>query len=44
MPDAAYNGLVHIQIAIPDFKVETAIRIGADPGFIVDRRPLAAEI
>ena len=44
MPNAAHDGLVYIEIAIPDLKVKSAIGIGADPGFIVDRRPLAAEI
>jgi hypothetical protein len=44
MPNATQDGLVHVKIAISDFKVKSTIGIGADPGFIVDRRPLAAEI
>lgn len=40
----AHNGFVNIDIAIPDFQVETAIRIGTNPGFVVNSRPLTAEI
>jgi hypothetical protein len=39
-----HNGFVNIDVAIPDFKVEAAIRIGTNPGFVVNRRPLTAEI
>jgi hypothetical protein len=41
---AAHDRFVSIDIAVPDFQVETAIGIGANPGFILDRCPLAAEI
>jgi hypothetical protein len=44
MEGAAHDRLIDIDIAVPDFQVEAAIRIGADPGFIPDGRPLAAEI
>ena len=44
MERSAHNGFINIDIAVPDFQVETAIRIGADPGFIVDGRTLTAEI
>ena len=40
----AHNGFVDIDIPVPDFQVETTIRIGANPGFVVDGRPLTAEI
>ena len=40
----AHNGFVNIDITIPDFQVEAAIRIGANPGFVVNRRPLTAKI
>jgi hypothetical protein len=44
MEGAAHDRLIDIHITVPDFQVEAAIRIGADPGFIADGRPLAAEI
>lgn len=40
----AHNGFVNIDIAIPDFQVEAAIRIGTNPGFVVNSRPLTAKI
>jgi len=40
----AHNGFVDIDIAVPDFQVETTIRIGTNPCFVVDIRPLTAEI
>jgi len=40
----AHNGFVNIDVAVPDFKVETAIRIGANPCFIVDSCSLTAKI
>ena len=40
----AHNGFIYIDIAIPDFQVEATIRIGANPGFVVNSCPLAAEI
>jgi len=40
----AHNGFVNIDITIPDFQVVTAIRIGANPGFVVNGCPLAAKI
>jgi hypothetical protein len=39
-----HNGLVKIDITIPDFQVKAAFRIGANPGFIANRCPLTAEI
>ena len=44
MKRPAHNGFVNINITIPDFQVEAAIRIGANPGFVVNRRPLATKI
>jgi hypothetical protein len=36
--------LVDINISIANFKIETAIGIGTDPGFVLNSRSLAAEI
>ncbi|MCX5993869.1 MAG: hypothetical protein NT177_06595, partial [Chloroflexi bacterium] len=41
---AAEDRLVQIDVAVPDFQVEPAFRICANPGFIMYRCPLAAEI
>jgi hypothetical protein len=35
---------VHINIAVADLQIETAVRIGADPGFVLNARTLAAEV
>jgi len=40
----ADNGFIDINIAIPDFQVETAIRIGANPCFVVNVCPLTAKV
>ena len=40
----AHNGFIYIDITIPDFQVVAAIRIGANPCFVVDGCPLVAEI
>ena len=39
-----HNGFIDIDIAIPDFQVESAIRIGTNPCFVMDSCPLAAKI
>jgi len=44
MQCSAHNGFVNIDIAIPDFQVEAAIRIRANPCFVMNIGPLAAEI
>jgi len=44
MGEAAHNRLVSVDVAISYLKVETAIRVRANPCFIVDGRALAAEI
>ena len=44
MAGAAENRFIQVDISIPDFQVEPAFRICANPGFIMYRRPLAAEI
>ena len=44
MERPAHNRFINIDIAIPDFQVEAAIRIGANPCFVVNRRPLTAKI
>jgi hypothetical protein len=41
---AIVDGFINIDIAITDFKIKTTIRISADPGFILNRGALAAEI
>jgi hypothetical protein len=41
---AAHDRFVSIDITVSDFKVETAIRISANPCLVVDSRALAAEI
>jgi len=38
------NGFINIDIAIPDLQVETAIRISANPGFVMNSCPLTAKI
>jgi len=40
----ADNGFVYIDITIPDFQVETAIRIGANPCLVMNGCPLTAEV
>ncbi len=44
MQCSAHNGLIDIDIAIPDFQVEAAIRISANPCLVMNACPLAAEI
>jgi len=44
MQRATHNGLINVDITIPDFQVEATFRIGANPGFIMNCGPLAAEI
>jgi hypothetical protein len=40
----AHNWFINIYIAIPDFQIKTAFRIGADPGFVLYIGTLAAKI
>ena len=40
----AHNGFINIYVAIPDFQVEPAIRIGANPCLVVNSCPLTAKI
>jgi hypothetical protein len=44
MAGAAEDRFIQVDIAIPDLQVEPAFRIGANPGFIMYRCPLAAKI
>jgi len=44
MQCSAHNGFINIDIPIPDFQVETAIGISANPCFVMNICPLAAEI
>jgi hypothetical protein len=41
---AAHDGLVSIDITVPDLEVKTAIRIGANPRLELDGRALTAKI
>ena len=41
---AAENRLIQVYFTIPDLEIVTTVRIGADPGFVVNRCPLTAEI
>jgi hypothetical protein len=41
---AVYDGLVYIYIPVADFKVEAAVGVGTDPGFVMDRSTLAAKV
>jgi hypothetical protein len=41
---AAGDRLVDIEVAVTDLQVEAAVRVGADPGFEVNRRALASEV
>ena len=38
------NGLINIYIAVTDFQVKSTVRIGANPGFVLDRCALTAEV
>jgi hypothetical protein len=40
----ADNRFVNIDVTVPDFEVEAALRIGADPGLVMDGRPLTAKV
>jgi len=44
MQCAAHDGFVNINIAVPDFQVECAFRVGTDPGFIMYGSTLTAEV
>ena len=39
-----HDGFINIDITVPDFQVKTTIRIGANPGLVVNSRPLTAKI
>jgi hypothetical protein len=41
---AAHDRLVDVDIAVPDFQVIAAIRIGTNPGLVVDGSTLTSEI
>ncbi|MPL61646.1 hypothetical protein SDC9_07227 [bioreactor metagenome] len=41
---AVYDGFVYIYIPVADFKVEAAVGVGTDPGFVMDGRTLAAKV
>ncbi len=44
MQGSAHNGFVNIDVPVPDFQVEAAIGISANPCFVMNICPLAAEI
>ena len=35
---------IDVNVAVSDFQIESTFRIGTNPGFILDRRTLAAKI
>jgi hypothetical protein len=41
---AIVDRLINIDIAIADFQIETALRIGTNPGFILNSSALTTEI
>jgi len=41
---AAENRLIQVYLTIPDLEIVTTVRIGAYPGFVVNRCPLTTEI
>jgi hypothetical protein len=38
------NGLIEVYFTVPDFYIVTAIRMGAHPGLVLNRRPLTAKV
>ena len=44
MDGPAHNGLVNVDVSIADLDIEPAVWVGAYPGLIMDRCPLAAEV
>jgi len=42
--DTTHYGLIDIDIAVPNFDVVAALGIGANPSFVLDGGPLAAEV
>jgi len=44
MERATYNGFINVYITIPDLQVITTVRIGANPCFVMNSRPLITEI
>ena len=44
MERAAHNGFINIDVTIPDFQVEAAIRVGANPSFVMNSCPLTAKV
>jgi hypothetical protein len=41
---AIIDGFINVNITIADFKIKTTIRIGTNPGFVLNRGALAAKI
>lgn len=44
MHGPAIDGLVDVDVAVSDFDVKTAVEISANPGLVVNGRPLAPKV
>ena len=44
MQGPVHNGFVNVYVPIPDFQIETAVRVSADPRLVLDGGSLAAKI
>ncbi len=44
MPYTADDGLIQIEVAVPDLNIVATIGVGANPGLVVYRRPLTAKV
>ncbi len=41
---AVVDGLVDVDVTVPDFQIESTLWISADPSFILYSRPLTTEV
>ena len=44
MGRATHNRFVNIDVTIPDFQIKATVRVGTNPGFVVNSCPLTAKI
>ena len=44
MQCSTHNGFIKIDVPVPDFQVEAALRIGTNPCFVMNICPLTAKI
>ena len=44
MKGPAHDRFIDVDITVPDLQVETAVRVGADPCFVMNTRSLATKI